>query len=333
MAPFPLQIARLAATVLLILFSGYSLAAILPPCKAPSFLGQAKVAALQSPFLTAYNNVLLENEASGGKLAYCLSRSGMEESGLSFGVSQFDLRTNDLAWPSLLKIIAAGTRGGAANSLPPETIALLENRLRGKGAPKAKDLLLAKDDALDRGLEFVNAALASPLGRAIVDDLHVQHLLAQDQFLNRTVEALKDSSFGAGTLLQHSLSARLFLVDYSNLFGGIDQKLKPFLGTGSVELSGGKIRMLNDKVGFTDLLRFVLATKQAQGCKANERVEVLRRVNTVLQVSRREGEILALTNLDKAYLSQDFASILASKCVAQHKYDLGQLEDLVRESK
>lgn len=128
---------------------GTAQAVVLPRCTAPAYAGAATIKAMNSNLAWAYHQVMMVNESENGRLAYCLSRSGMEESGLSFGVSQLDLRTNSRAWPVLVRMLQEAGEVQASLRFDDADISYLQSQLVGLRAPRAKDLMVLNDPRLD----------------------------------------------------------------------------------------------------------------------------------------------------------------------------------------
>jgi hypothetical protein len=159
----------------------------------------------------AYHLTMMVNESDDGRLAYCLTRSGMVESGLSFGVSQLDLRTNSKAWPVFAGILQQAGRDHASLAFDDTELSYMKSRLVGQTAPRARDLLKQDDPRLDPLLVRADEALKSDLSRQTIDTIHTEHVKNEVAFITRTQEDLRSSSVGAGKLLETSLIAKLLI--------------------------------------------------------------------------------------------------------------------------
>ncbi|MCK9621341.1 MAG: hypothetical protein M0R47_12485 [Methylobacter sp.] len=301
--------------IALIIFASEAIAVTLPKCDAPFYAGQESIKNIGSNVAFAYHLTMMVNESDNGRVAYCLTRSGMSESGLSFGVSQMDLRTNDKAWPVFEKILQK--TGGEQKSLAFEEadIKLMRTLLVGKGAPTAKDLLKKDNPSIEALLIRANDALKSSSSRSIIDALHVEHVKNEVDFIARVQKDLDTSSVGGSKLLANSLAAKLLIMDFHNLFGSINNKLKPFLMTGEATMMGHQIKIRGPSISVSDILQFVLNTKQGAGCEPNQRAEVLRRMGYVIMIARNNGDRTDWTSEDREFFNKILPDILSNPCV------------------
>ncbi|MER8390262.1 hypothetical protein NKH14_33300 [Mesorhizobium sp. M1380] len=322
-------------TILLLLLvsasgSGTAGAVVLPKCAAPPFEGEAAVKAIKDELALPYHKTMMVNESANGRLAYCLSRSGMEESGLSFGVSQLDLRTNAKAWLAFVAILTKAVNDDPSVKFEDSDLTYMNARLAGANAPRAKDLLKKKDTRLDALLDRANAALQTASSKQTIDAIHVEDVKAEVAFIRNVQSTLAGSPVGGDRLLGASLAAKLLVMDYHNLFGSIEGKLKPFMMTGTVATAEGPLKIGGDSLAVSDIARFVLSTKQGRGCKANERAELLRRMGYVFNVAKASGDKTTWTKEDRSFFSQELPSILGERCVSR-QVDLGHLRTITEQ--
>jgi hypothetical protein len=319
--------------VISVAFGGVAWAVRLPRCEAPPYGGQAAIKAIGSELAWAYHQTMMVNESGDGRFAYCLTRSGMEESGLSFGVSQLDLRTNPKAWPVFAGILQQAGRDHASLVFDDAELSHMKAQLVGKKkAPKARDLLKQDDPRLDPLLVRADEALKSDASRQTIDTIHTEHVKNEVAFVTRTQEDLRSSSVGAGKLLETSLVAKLLIMDYRNLFGDISGTLKPFLMTGAVTMPSGRpVNMSGQTLAVNDIMRFILETKQGSGCKANERAELLRRMGYAIDIARANGDQTHWTQEDRDFFAQALPAILDDACVSR-QVDLNHMRALTRDS-
>lgn len=308
-------------------FVGSTQAVTLPKCTAPPYGGEAAIKAIGDELAWPYHLTMMINESDNGRVAYCLTRSGMVESGLSFGVSQLDLRTNTKAWSVLVGILQQAARQYPNLSFDNNELSYLRSRLVGISAPRARDLLKQNDPKLDLLLVRVSDALKSDSSRAVIDAIHTEDVKSKVVFISRVQNDMRSSSVGAGKLLETSLVAKLLVRDFRNLFGSITGKLEPFMKTGVVKMTSGTVSKKAQNLTVSDIMQFVLMTKQGAGCRPNQKAELLRRMGNVIDIARAHGDKTAWTPEDRHFFKQTLPTILASPCVS-HQVDLGHVRRL-----
>ncbi len=299
-------------------------ATTLPSCKAPGYSGNKSIRDLNDPLAVAYNSVMLVNESGGGLIAYCLSRSGMVESGLSFGVSQLDLRTNEKAWPVLEQILDA-------NGFSKNDMEYLKTKLVGLAAPRARDVLKQTDPRLQALLVKANEALGQPSSRKIIDDIHTTHVKEMVDFMSATTAAVAGSKAGAEKLLQNSMTAKLLIMDFKNLFGSINGQLLPFLNSGTVQTAKGTLTTAEKNISVSDIIRYELHTKQGSSCAGSGRAEILRRIGYVLSISKADGDNTSWSVADNKFFRDQLPEIIKDACVS-HAVDLSHLAQFAKQT-
>jgi hypothetical protein len=118
-------------------------------------------------------------------------------------------------------------------------------------------------------------------------------------------------------------------MDYRNLFGDISGKLKPFLMTGAVTMTSGLVKTNSPTVAVSDIMRFILKTKQVAGCAANERAELLRRMGYAITIARANGDQTPWTQKDRDFFAQALPAILDDRCVSR-RVNLDHVRELTR---
>lgn len=328
-----MKIAFQLTTLLIVIgfaFMGSTQAVTLPKCSAPPYEGEAAIKAIGDDLAWPYHLAMMINESNGGRVAYCLTRSGMLESGFSFGVSQLDLRTNTRAWPVLDRILRQAGREHPSLSFDDNELSYFQSRLVGMMAPRARDILRQDDPKLDLLLVRANEALKSESARAVIDTIHTEHVKKELVFISRVQDDMRSSSVGAGRLLENSLVAKLLIMDFNNLYGGISEKLAPFMRTGVVKMKSGTIvSTKGQNLMVSDIVRFILTTKQGAGCKPNERAELLRRMGNVIDIARAHGDKTAWMPEDQEFFTQTLPAILDSPCVSR-QVDLSHVRRLTK---
>src|SRR5262249_21192738 len=109
----------------------------------------------------------------------------------------------------------------------------------------------------------------------------------------------------------------LLIMDYRNLFGDISGKLKPFLMTGAVTMTSGLVKTSSPAVAVSDIMRFILNTKQGAGGQVNERAELLRRMGYAVTIARTNGDQTAWTQDDRDFFARALPEILDDPCVSR----------------
>lgn len=273
------------------------------------------------------SEILLENEASQGRLAYCLSDAQMtnNKNGLSFGFNQYDLATNPRAKGVLVEVLKAARTADPSLGLTEADVTAIN---AGKFMATANELRAGTDNELVWLMERVNAALSSPAAKKAIDDDYRAWIAATIADLNARLGSM-DDTIGSKTYLEGAVLGRMLVLDYENLFGAMGSGFRHYLAGRSVTLKGGTIQAVA-LVSFTDIMRFSLSTKQGSGGARDERAEVLRRINNVVKfyVSSRSG--IALTETDVAWLKSDLKTILTgdSNAFIKRKLVSGQYDAL-----
>jgi hypothetical protein len=290
----------------------------LPKCKAQKYNGTPAVRALGDTLVSAYNEVMLVNESLGGEAAYCLSRSGMEESGLSFGVSQLDFRTNDAnAWPTFEKIVAVATEEVPDIKFSKDELEFLKSKLVTKKAPRAKDLLAKTDKRLEDLLFRANRALKTNGSQKIINEYHLRHVQLKAAFLRETSATIRGSRVKADELTRDSLAFQLLLMDFKNLFGSISGEVLPFMQNGVLEKNGKSLKIAGSKFAVSDMIKYSLTTKQGSSCTRSGRAEILRRTGYVLVIARKYGDKTTWTQADIEFFKNELPKVISERCTSR----------------
>lgn len=295
-----------------VLASTTAYAFTLPPCSGATvhaeniFFHPGAPDEKPTPLQLAFTNALLENEARGGQVAYCMSDAHMTngKNGLSFGFFQYDLARNRAAAGILADIL------GVVVDLPNVGLTKEDiSTIRAGGLSQTAPVLRAStSNSKKRLIERVNQALATELGVAELNADFVLHIEKAIKSNDARVGKLTDK-VGARTLLQSNGAARLLLLDYENFFGSFGEQFKGFLNGAPQRLTAGRI-MIDAPASTTDIINFYLSGKQGSGPARDERAECLRRINNVLRYSEEAQGALVLTKRDKAYLTEVLKPIL-----------------------
>jgi len=270
--------------------------------------------------------VLLENEANGGRVAYCLSDARMSNgrNGLSFGFFQYDLAQNDAARFLLAKILERIV-GFQDSSISPSDIQTIKKGRLSQVAP----VLRASNDLRLRDLiERVNKSLATKLGR---DEINADFILNIRRTLDDNSKLINniDDKAGSRSLLVSNNAARLLLLDYENFFGSItlQSKFLSYLSGRPTALKSGTI-IVTAPASTMDIANFYLSGKQGSGPASDERAECLRRINNVVRFYEETEGALNLNERDKVFLSQRLKPMLddstnkyIQKKRKSHEYD------------
>jgi hypothetical protein len=276
------------------------------------------------PLKLAFTNALLENEARGGQVAYCMSDAQMTngKNGLSFGFFQYDLAQNRAAAGILADILRSVV------DLPDVDLTHEDIRtIRAGGLSQTAPVLRASTSkSKKRLIERVNRALATELGVAELNADFVLHIEKAIENNDGRVGRLTDT-VGARALLQSNGAARLLLLDYENFFGSFGEQFKGFLNGEPQRLVAGTI-VIDAPAATTDIINFYLSGKQGSGSARDQRAECLRRINNVLRYSEEAQGPIVLTARDKTYLTEVLKPILDStdnphiaRKRAGHQYD------------
>jgi hypothetical protein len=253
------------------------------------------------------SEILLENEANQGRVAYCLSDARMtnNKNGLSFGFNQYDLATNDKARGVLVGVLKLARSSDSPLMLTEGDIAAID---AGRLALTAHEMRVRTDDELMRLIVRVNAALGSPEAKKAIDADYAVWLVATIADFKSRIGRV-DNAIGSRTFLERSTLSRMLMLDYENLFGKMGPVYRRYLAGKPVTLAGGTIQAAK-QLSFTDIMRFSLSTKQGSGLARDERAEVLRRMNNVVKFYVKSSAQIALTDHDIAWLKSDLKTIL-----------------------
>lgn len=297
---------RILALAALSLICTYARAAVIPPCEAPKFDGQTQIKELPDPLAPSFSEVLLENESRSGAVAYCLSDARMSngKNGLSFGPSQLDLHTNPDAQLLLSEIIKEANQ-------PPKLTDGDINRIANGALNRAAPIIRSDPDpSVARLMIDTNTLLASDKSRSIIN-IDYSHFVSEKLAAFRSnISAIGDGVSGA-TLVRSSDVVKLLMLDYMNFFGDQIDSLKSYLSGNAVSIGYPLTSIrIDGKASLSDVLRYILATKQGSGRQCDERPEILRRVDTVFKFSMIDGHNIVLSQKDKEYLSGSFNSLL-----------------------
>ncbi|WP_149336829.1 hypothetical protein [Neorhizobium sp. P12A] len=317
------------AAACLMLASTNASAFAIPPCggatvEAEDVFFHPGSDAKPAPLELAFAKSLLENEANGGRVAYCLSDARMSsgKNGLSFGFFQYDLKQNPAATLILVDILESVVDIPDANISKAD----VRNIKAGALSQKAPELRASTSQSKRRLIERVNSALATELGVAEINAYFVSGMQSTIKNNDQRVSMLTDK-VGARTLLQNNNTARLILLDYENFFGAFGNQFRGFLNGEPQNLKAGTIS-IGAPAATTDIINFYLSGKQGSGPANDERAECLRRINNVVRYAQEIDGPIALTDRDKSYLMQTLKPILDDtgnpyivKKRAGHQYD------------
>jgi hypothetical protein len=305
-----MRVRPFALAAVLIGLAGGANAFPIPPCAGPAVSARSIFGAggAADPFELTFAEILLENEARGGRVAYCLSDARMSNgrNGLSFGFNQYDLASNPAAKARLAEILGKV----AAAPRPPISRADVARVARGGLSERTVDLRASRDRETLALIGTVNTALStSEVARAEIDRDFVTSLRATVVDAGTRIDTIADT-VGARTLLQRDDLARLILLDYENFFGRFGPQYRGFLEGRPQNLNGGRVTVAIERdASVTDLIAFYLSGKQGAGKNRDERAECLRRINTVIRLYGADRPI-ALSPRDRTYLTKTLAPML-----------------------
>jgi hypothetical protein len=119
----------------------------IPPCNGPERTANDLINSTADKLFVEFVDVLLENEAEGGRVAYCLSDARMTNglNGLSFGFIQHDLASNRASKKILATILQRTADGNLNSGLAKDDIAAVD---RGVLSVRAPELRASKDLSL-----------------------------------------------------------------------------------------------------------------------------------------------------------------------------------------
>jgi hypothetical protein len=277
-----------------------------------------------APLELAFAKSLLENEAKGGRVAYCLSDARMTngKNGLSFGFFQYDLATNPAAPVKLVGILERVVGNPDAQI----TKADIRKIKTGGLSDKAPELRASTDQSKRELIERVNNALSTELATSEINSDFISSIAAAIKHNDQRISRLTDK-VGARTLLQGNNTAHLILLDYENFFGAYGDQFEGFLNGEPQKLRAGTVS-IDAPATTTDIINFYLSGKQGSGSKSDERAECLRRINNVVRYAQEIDGPITLTARDKSYLTHTLKPILDGtgnpyiiKKRAEHQYD------------
>lgn len=256
--------------------------------------------------LDAYWRVCLLNESGGEGNA--LSDAGMDSDdyGYSFGVKQFDLLKNDEAGRVLAKTLEAVV-GDPGCTVTAGEIA----EIRG-------DLLKRKISEVDESgtlrdlVARINVALTLQRARDRLSELTRDWMAGEVDRLSADVATISNDH-GARDYILESTLAQLLLLDYKNLFGDDISTFKDLLCGEEITRDDGRlVAAIEGTTSLSDLLRYVLSTKQGHGPGRAQRPEILRRLNNVIHIGDDPATI-ELTEKDRRWLVEELSPMLDSE--------------------
>jgi hypothetical protein len=305
------QIALIVALTFLIAGQPVALAAEVPTCHAPKFDGLNELKATDSSLVLMANEIFMENESLGGKVAYCLSDAKMTngKNGLSFGPRQLDLAANREALPILLRILDNPHVRYVSKISPLEDI----KRIKAGDLSRRAELIRADPDkSLEALMRKVNSALREPESRSTLNREYAQQLAKDVDDISGVLNNISNR-VGSKDLIGSGPFTKLFVLDYKNFFGELTA-LTSYLNGNSVRIGLPRktIGPISAPASVSDLFIYVLGTKQGGGSARDERAEVLRRMNTVVSVTTKRQHPFILSEKDNIYFSGEFKTILLS---------------------
>ena len=302
-----------------------------PKCSGPAVtsVAGADVVGANAADVKLLSEILLENEADQGRVAYCLSDAQMtnNKNGLSFGFNQYDLATNDKAKGVLVGLLKTARAADSSLTLTETDVAAID---AGKLASTAHKLKAGTDEELVKLMQRVNAALGSPAAKKAIDADYVVWLTATIADLKTRVDMM-DDTIGSKTYLEGSVLCRMLVLDYENFFGTMGPMFRQYLAGQSVTLTGGTIHAVGP-ISFTDIMRFSLSTKQGSGAARDERAEILRRINNVVKFYVSSPAKIALTKHDITWLKSDLSTMIGDggNAFIKNKLATGQYDVLLK---
>jgi hypothetical protein len=275
-----------------------------------------------SEMLDAYWEVCLVNESGGEGNVLSDAKMDSGENGYSFGVKQFDLKTNGEGGDILAQTLAAALGSGIVTEADISAI-------RG-GALKRTAGQVDADASLTALKKRVNAALALTPVRERLHTLTRDWMAGEVTALDTDIDAISNA-VGGRSFVQSSETARLLLLDYKNFFGKNIPKFISYLSGGNPLLNGTQpLEPVAGEVSLTDLFRFVLWTKQGSGPGRTQRADTLRRLNNVVRIGKsRDAAPIASTTKDKLWLTEVLKPMLGSaNQFVRRQRESGALEEL-----
>lgn len=274
-----------------------------------------------------WSDIALLNEASPAA-AYCLSDARMAngQNGLSFGFSQFDLKSNPRAEKILAKILTSATTDDLDAALSAREIAAIGNGKLSKFA----SVFRASDDAelLDL-IRRTNDVLGTDAARAQINQFHIDGSGEAVKLVLKRI-AVPDIMAGSPALQDSTLSI-LMLIDYNNFVNSWgDQSQGYYAGRPQRRL--GELISNTGGGTFTDVMRFYLYTLQGSRRAATNRDDVLRRLSNVVSVYEKSEGRVELTDADIDFLVDELVPMLADNSyeAVQNKLRRGEYDALNR---
>jgi len=254
--------------------------------------------------LDAYWNLCLVNESSL-ESAEKLTDAHMDggKNGYSFGVKQFDLKTNEEAGALLADILDQFV-GSAGSALKPDDVA----KVRGDALKLSAGDVDASAD-LKALVARINATLALSGAKTLLHEKTRGVMEGEVKATLSQIEEFGDAVSGA-SFFKQGLFGPLFLLDYKNFFGNSIETLTKFVAGDTVTLNNGiNVVKASDPFVLTDLMHYILSTKQGSGSGKTGRADVLRRISNIVREVRNDGA-LPLTTVDVTWLTTILDGIL-----------------------
>ena len=261
--------------------------------------------------LVEFVDVLLENEAEGGRVAYCLSDARMTNglNGLSFGFIQHDLASNPGSKKILVDILQRTANGNPNSGLAKDDIAAVD---RGVLSVRAPELRLSKDLSLRDVIQRVDTTLStSKVAGVEIDADFTETVSRAVETLQSEIKSIPDT-VGAVTYLKSDRLGQLIVLDYENFLGALGPQFKGYLAGEPQKLSKMQIQ-IKRPASFTDIMRFYLTTRQGEGGASDQRAEVLRRLNTIVKVYQKDESVIRVSRRDKIFLTKELQPMLTNK--------------------
>ncbi|MFD2052638.1 hypothetical protein ACFSQT_05810 [Mesorhizobium calcicola] len=301
----------------------------IPSCNGSTRSSADLVSDKDDKLLVDFVDVLLENEAAGGRVAYCLSDAKMTNglNGLSFGFIQHDLASNSGSKKILAKILDSVLASGPDTGLTQQDIDLVKSGALDIRAPVIR---ASKDKRLLALIQRIHHALSGNEIAAAEINADFTLTVQRDAARLQSEIAPVSDAVKSVTYLKTNRLGQLVVLDYENFLGSMGPQFKGYLAGEPETLRGTEIK-IESPASFTDMMRFYLSTKQGAGGASDQRAEVLRRLNTIIKIYKRnEGEI-PLSDRDKAFLTQELRPMINDKSNAfiQKKKRGHQYDDLV----
>jgi hypothetical protein len=274
-----------------------------PQCRGQTMVNVPAVTATGDDDVIAFSAVILENEAKGGSVAYCLSDAQMTNdlNGLSFGFMQYDLKSNKEAPRTLARLLTDARAADPSLQVTDTDIAQIQS---GALSDTAHHLKASHDVELSALIHRVNAALSSPAGKAATDREYVDSLKAKVGSLNKRIGELSDE-VGARTYSRADSLGRLLLLDYEHFFGDMVISSRGFSAAYHKSSGAAPSRSKATRHSRTS---WTSSSRPSRGPAArDERAEILRRINNVVKL--HVGTV-KLSEGDRTYLTTKLKPII-----------------------